>query len=144
MFCTDFVKKNHSLLEGTFLTFCKQVRGWLYAPRVSCGPCCMHPVCLVRVAVCTPCALWGAGCMHPVCLMGLAVWVTRQSIRLSPFAMEMLQKHMRDCLHWLMNDLQHHESVTHTIFGCPMCSSCCPMGPRAIALLPTCPIPPAI
>ena len=40
--------------------------------------------------------------------------------------------------------IQHHESVTHTIFGCPLCSSCCPMGPRAIALLPTCPIPPAI
>ena len=35
----------------------------------------------------------------------------------------------------MMNDLQHHESVTHTIFGCPLCSSCCAMGPRAIALL---------
>ena len=34
-----------------------------------------------------------------------------------------------------MNDLQHHESVTHTIFGCPLCSSCCPMGPMAMALL---------
>ena len=54
---------------------CTDLWGWLYAPRVSCGPCCMHPVCLVRVAVCTPCALWGAGCMHPVCLMGVAVWI---------------------------------------------------------------------
>jgi hypothetical protein len=35
---------------------------------------CVHPVCLVGLAVCTPCALWGAVCMHPVCLMGLAVW----------------------------------------------------------------------
>ena len=25
-----------------------------------------------------------------------------------------------------------------------LCSSCCPMGPRAIALLSTCPIPPAL
>ena len=54
---------------------CTDLWGWLYAPRVSCGPCCTHPVCLVRVAVCTPCALRGAGCMHPVCLMGVAVWI---------------------------------------------------------------------
>ena len=44
----------------------------------TCGGGCMHPVCLVRVAVCTPVCLvggWlyaprvshGAGCMDPVC-----------------------------------------------------------------------------
>ena len=41
--------------------------GWLYAPRVSCGAACMHPVsckggcmapvCLVRVVLCTPCVI---------------------------------------------------------------------------------------
>ena len=36
--------------------------------------------------------------------------------------------HMQwDCPHWLMNNLQHHESVTHIIFGCPLCSACCPI-----------------
>ena len=33
---------------------------------------------------------------------------------------------MRDCPHWLTNDRQQHESVTHTIFGL-LCSSCCSM-----------------
>ena len=38
---------------------CTDLWGWLYAPRVSCGPCCMHPVCLVRVAVWPTCVLCG-------------------------------------------------------------------------------------
>ena len=31
--------------------------GWLYVPRASCGGGCMYPVCLVGVAVRTPCVL---------------------------------------------------------------------------------------
>ena len=43
-FCIDFVQTNHSLLKRTFLTFCK----------TFCKENCMHPVCLVGLAVCTP------------------------------------------------------------------------------------------
>ena len=40
----------------------------------------------------------------------------------------------------MMNDLQHNESVTHTIFGCPLCSSCCPIwGPGQLPYYPLAP-----
>jgi hypothetical protein len=55
--------------------------GWLCGPRVSREAGCVDPVCLVGLAVWTPCVLWGwlcgprvscgAGCVDPVCLVGL-------------------------------------------------------------------------